>query len=121
MYRSKIVFGVGVVFMVVGFIPLAYAAECKTSSGSTCKLTCSVGTLALVCSDQSTTCEGSCSDSSGKMERNIVRSLQSLSRGNISNRRGHVIFRRLKRGKNRIGPYTIIINPHSAGIKKFLR
>lgn len=89
----------------------AHAAECSTSSGSTCKLTCSEGTASLVCSDESSACEASCSDSSGNFEFNVLRALQSVSDGRISDWEAREIFDDLSRGQNLVGPFTIIIEP----------
>ena len=61
-------------------------AKCSTSSGSECKVTCSEGTASAVCSDNSKVCSTSCSDSSGNMERNLIRSLEIVTQGRLDSR-----------------------------------
>lgn len=62
---------------------VGYAAECNTSSGSTCKVSCSTGTATATCNSNSKTCSTSCSDSSGNMEDTLVRSLQIVTEGGL--------------------------------------
>ena len=79
----KAVFSVSIVSICV-MQNSVQAASCKTSSGSKCVVTCSQGTASAVCSSNSKTCSTSCSDSSGNMERNLIRSIQIVSEGKIS-------------------------------------
>lgn len=52
------------------------ADTCTSSSGTSCSMSCSVGTLSLVCSKTSNSCSGSCSDRKG----NVAKFLGSLAR-----------------------------------------
>ena len=55
------------------------AAECNTSSGSTCTLTCESGTASLVCGMTSTKCSAKCTGSSSStVEQAIVGSIQHV-------------------------------------------
>ncbi len=71
-----------IVLVVMGFASLGTsvdAAECKTSSGSKCTVTCSTGTATAVCNSNSKNCSTSCSDSSGNMEEDVLRSLNIVT------------------------------------------
>jgi hypothetical protein len=68
----------GFILFVFGGIACAAAAECNTSSGSLCKVSCSTGTASAVCSSNSKTCSTSCSDSSGNMDEILARSMEEV-------------------------------------------
>lgn len=59
------------------------AASCKTSSGSECSVSCSVGTASAVCAENSKSCSTSCSDSSGNLELNLARSVGIVTGGRV--------------------------------------
>jgi hypothetical protein len=63
------------------------SARCETSSGTSCSITCSVGTLTLSCSNDSKACSGSCSDSQGNMDKfvaNLVKDIIVASEGELT-------------------------------------
>ncbi len=65
------------------FITPSDAAECNTSSGSKCTVSCSTGTATATCSSSSKNCSTSCSDSSGNLEIDLGRSLMIVTEGQI--------------------------------------
>lgn len=80
----RAVFSASIVSLLAVYNNGVQAASCQTSSGSKCEVTCSQGTASAVCSSNSKNCSTSCSDSSGNMERNLIRSLQIVTEGRIS-------------------------------------
>ncbi len=60
-------------------VSVGYTADCVTSSGSKCTVSCSIGTATAVCSSNSRNCSTSCSDSSGNMQDNLIESLRIVA------------------------------------------
>ena len=84
----------GAIFMLLfGGASMGYAAECKTSSGSECKVSCSTGTATATCSINSKICSTSCSDDEGNMEINLIRSIQIVTEGRVDREEAEYLLR----------------------------
>jgi hypothetical protein len=79
-------------FAIVINFGISEAADCKTSSGSQCTVTCSQGTATATCSSNSKNCSTSCSDSSGNMEINLSNSLNIVTDGQIGQYEARKLF-----------------------------
>ncbi len=96
-----------VILIFLGTFSVANSAECTTSSGSKCTVTCSAGTATATCSDSSKNCSTSCSDSSGNLEIDLIRSIQIVTNGRLDEYdtrsfvRNELDIRRLFEGRGR--------------------
>lgn len=74
-----------ILMTIFSLISLGLAYSCNTSSGSECQFSCSVGSLSLTCSSESSICSGSCSDPKDAKEiiANLVYHILESSNDNL--------------------------------------
>jgi hypothetical protein len=76
---------------------IANADTCNSASGTSCSVTCSVGTLSLSCSKDAKACSGSCSDNRGALEvylGNIARDIYLASESQVEKEAIFAFFRK---------------------------